>query len=98
MDNKDEKLGRNSPCSCGSGKKYKQCCWKKEHTGPNLKLRTSLIQNKMNHMHKSMGKTLEAIAGMGNRIAQLRKEEEIKASQTEEKVSTPAEQENPPKE
>jgi hypothetical protein len=22
------KLGRNDPCFCGSGKKYKQCCWK----------------------------------------------------------------------
>lgn len=23
-----EKLGRNDPCPCGSGKKYKKCCWK----------------------------------------------------------------------
>lgn len=23
---KDEKIGRNDPCPCGSGKKYKQCC------------------------------------------------------------------------
>ena len=23
------KVGRNDPCPCGSGKKYKQCCWKK---------------------------------------------------------------------
>ncbi len=23
-----EKPGRNEPCSCGSGKKYKQCCGK----------------------------------------------------------------------
>ncbi|PJD97836.1 MAG: hypothetical protein CK425_01520 [Parachlamydia sp.] len=22
----DQKLGRNDPCSCGSGKKYKNCC------------------------------------------------------------------------
>ena len=22
----DEKISRNSPCSCGSGKKYKKCC------------------------------------------------------------------------
>ena len=21
---------RNDPCPCGSGKKYKQCCWKSE--------------------------------------------------------------------
>ena len=25
---KDKKIGRNDPCSCGSGKKYKQCCGK----------------------------------------------------------------------
>ena len=25
---KKEKIGRNDPCSCGSGKKYKQCCGK----------------------------------------------------------------------
>jgi preprotein translocase subunit SecA len=21
-----DKIGRNDPCSCGSGKKYKKCC------------------------------------------------------------------------
>ena len=25
---KDEKVGRNDPCPCGSGRKYKQCCGK----------------------------------------------------------------------
>ncbi len=25
---KDKKIGRNDPCTCGSGKKYKQCCMK----------------------------------------------------------------------
>lgn len=24
-------VGRNDPCPCGSGKKYKNCCWKKDH-------------------------------------------------------------------
>ena len=23
---KDKKIGRNDPCPCGSGKKYKYCC------------------------------------------------------------------------
>lgn len=23
-----EKIPRNKPCPCGSGKKYKKCCWK----------------------------------------------------------------------
>ena len=26
--NREEKIGRNDPCPCGSGKKYKQCCLK----------------------------------------------------------------------
>lgn len=25
---KEAKVGRNDPCPCGSGKKYKQCCGK----------------------------------------------------------------------
>ncbi len=24
-----KKLSRNAPCPCGSGKKYKHCCWDK---------------------------------------------------------------------
>ncbi len=28
MDNR-AKIGRNAPCPCGSGKKYKNCCWGK---------------------------------------------------------------------
>lgn len=27
---KDKKIGRNDPCPCGSGKKYKQCCGKNQ--------------------------------------------------------------------
>lgn len=28
-----QKAGRNDPCPCGSGKKYKHCCWLKDHVG-----------------------------------------------------------------
>lgn len=28
MTNNEEKIGRNDPCPCGSGKKYKKCCGK----------------------------------------------------------------------
>ena len=27
---KVDKIGRNDPCSCGSGKKYKKCCGKEK--------------------------------------------------------------------
>ena len=29
--NEVEKIGRNDPCHCGSGKKYKNCCWAKDN-------------------------------------------------------------------
>lgn len=28
------KVGRNDPCPCGSGKKYKQCCLKNNKSRP----------------------------------------------------------------
>jgi len=28
---KADKLGRNDPCFCGSGKKYKKCCYRQNH-------------------------------------------------------------------
>ncbi|MDR0942113.1 MAG: SEC-C domain-containing protein [Holosporales bacterium] len=27
----DYKIGRNDPCPCGSGKKYKKCCFLKNN-------------------------------------------------------------------
>ncbi|MEY8292704.1 DUF1186 domain-containing protein [Carnobacteriaceae bacterium 52-44] len=34
-DRTDEKVGRNDPCPCGSGKKYKKCCLKKDNVYKN---------------------------------------------------------------
>ncbi len=31
--NANKNIGRNDPCPCGSGKKYKNCCWDKDHNG-----------------------------------------------------------------
>lgn len=28
-----KKIGRNDPCLCGSGKKFKKCCWSKFQSG-----------------------------------------------------------------
>ncbi|GAB4228865.1 MAG: hypothetical protein Tsb0021_06490 [Chlamydiales bacterium] len=48
----EKKVGRNDPCPCGSGKKYKACCFKSEQasrksslTARNLTGRASLIGN-----------------------------------------------------
>ena len=32
MCNLSKKIGRNAPCPCGSGKKYKKCCLGKDKT------------------------------------------------------------------
>ncbi|HAO21754.1 MAG: hypothetical protein BWK80_28225 [Desulfobacteraceae bacterium IS3] len=29
-----QKIGRNDPCPCGSGKKYKKCCLMKKQRNP----------------------------------------------------------------
>jgi hypothetical protein len=36
------KIGRNAPCSCGSGKKYKQCCLRKDEEATRLALATPI--------------------------------------------------------
>ena len=28
------KIGRNQPCPCGSGRKYKRCCWQRDRGAP----------------------------------------------------------------
>jgi uncharacterized protein len=38
-----EKIGRNDLCSCGSGKKYKQCCMKKKLPLGKRKFKASVI-------------------------------------------------------
>ncbi|WP_416337317.1 SEC-C metal-binding domain-containing protein [Galbibacter sp. EGI 63066] len=36
-------LGRNDPCHCGSGKKYKRCCMGKERLTRTRKSKMALI-------------------------------------------------------
>lgn len=38
-----EKIGRNDPCPCGSGKKYKQCCFLKKGPGGKKKLQAKWL-------------------------------------------------------
>lgn len=32
-----DKVGRNDPCPCGSGKKHKNCCWGKQFVKKKIK-------------------------------------------------------------
>lgn len=63
----NQKIGRNDPCFCGSGKKYKQCCLQK--TAPSFKASKNKITAKWlnapqgpNLMERTFG---EAIASTG---------------------------------
>lgn len=40
-----DKVGRNDPCPCGSGKKYKQCCMSKDKPGQPRKFKAKIIQS-----------------------------------------------------
>jgi uncharacterized protein DUF6398/SEC-C motif-containing protein len=63
------KIGRNAPCPCGSGKKYKKCCLGKENVSNDLLWRRlseaydRLSKNLMNHGRQVFGKDgfMEAI-------------------------------------
>jgi len=43
---KPKKVGRNDPCPCGSGKKYKKCCLKKDRAAKKSDLETAEEQSK----------------------------------------------------
>ena len=54
---KKKKIGRNDPCPCGSGKKYKKCCLDKERAWDSSEL-NDLMQNGYELLEKK--KTLKA--------------------------------------
>lgn len=64
----NQKIGRNDPCPCGSGKKYKQCCLLKGISSPKPKLKAkwlnqpagpNLIERTFGDAISSTGKTFE---------------------------------------
>lgn len=58
------KTGRNDPCPCGSGKKFKQCCMQQQSRPATSLGRDSQIQQAMRHawMLQSMNRNTEAEA------------------------------------
>jgi hypothetical protein len=47
-----EKIKRNDPCPCGSGKKYKKCCMDKATT-------TKMIDFAWNRLRKTEGEVID---------------------------------------
>lgn len=83
----DDKVGRNDPCPCNSGKKYKKCCYKKDKdktfsakllTGklPNL---SSLVTKKIGNLPKLSDRKVKIMKGDGDgKIITKNPEEEEK--------------------
>ncbi|MHB8282309.1 MAG: SEC-C metal-binding domain-containing protein [bacterium] len=55
------KVGRNDPCPCGSGKKYKKCCLSKTYAsiGRELTIQNKLIKDLIEFYHKNYMETIE---------------------------------------
>jgi hypothetical protein len=55
------KAGRNDPCPCGSGKKYKKCCLSTEYaqTGREEFIRAGLVQNLLRFFRKNFKEKLD---------------------------------------
>jgi hypothetical protein len=49
-----EKIGRNDPCSCGSGKKYKKCCGSVAGEPPLHGISQHELNLKVSEMHAMM--------------------------------------------
>ena len=81
----EEKVGRNDPCPCGSGKKYKKCCMAKE-------------QKKRSFTAKVLNPTA-ATTNVKNALFTMlskEKEEEKGEEQQQEPPPTDTPEENPP--
>ena len=57
--NDGPKVGRNDPCPCGSGKKYKNCCGKQYKTRKKLNLRKVTNLLFVNQQIKMWTKSIE---------------------------------------
>lgn len=56
----NEKIGRNDPCPCGSGKKYKSCCLLKQTQPVKRKITATWLSapKQVNLMERTFGQAL----------------------------------------
>jgi|LakMenE01Jun11ns_1017448.scaffolds.fasta_scaffold9867676_3 uncharacterized protein len=58
----NKKIGRNDPCPCGSGKKYKNCCLPKDKPSGKKKFSAKLLSapKGINLIERTYGAAIEA--------------------------------------
>jgi hypothetical protein len=71
----NEKVGRNDPCPCGSGKKYKNCCLTKSVGGKPLKFKAKVLSQPkaVNLMDRTFGDAIESAKQQEKPPAPLKK-------------------------
>lgn len=68
----DAKVGRNEPCSCGSGKKYKKCC-----ESADASQEDSPVDEKELAVIRSLGEFAEPLTSLAEDAEQLRRAKTI---------------------
>jgi len=78
----DKKVGRNDPCPCGSGKKYKQCC---EKLGRTLKFKATLVEKTGKAMPSLFQRAVQESATSSERRLSLPGKNKEDSSEAKEK-------------
>ena len=75
-----KKVGRNDPCPCGSGKKYKKCC--EERLGPKRKFQASVLSSGMSAGQGLKGKATKISTNFFSRPQQAIEQKDLKGKGT----------------
>ena len=80
-------VGRNDPCPCGSGKKYKKCCWEKEQNKKH-RFTATLLSKSANAVQQAFGNATNIGVTLGKPAdLQALKERMNKKKEEDEKSS-----------
>ncbi|MGA8165315.1 MAG: SEC-C metal-binding domain-containing protein [Waddliaceae bacterium] len=80
------KVGRNDPCPCGSGKKYKQCCWKKRFPLGKRKFKVTVVSSGGSPAMKKTPDLMERTFGNAIRAGEAEDKPPIPPSTEEEET------------
>ena len=64
-----DKAGRNDPCPCGSGKKYKKCCWQKDNAAGMQKHNVKQLSGLANLMQRAYTEPAPEAKPLSDRIS-----------------------------
>jgi len=77
-----KKVGRNDPCPCGSGKKYKKCC--ELRLGSKRKFQASVLSGGMAEGHNLRGKAIKISTDFFSKVQPKSPKEEPRKPEEDE--------------